>query len=89
MPKLRWRRLSNAMSLVVTCSLWLVHQAHMCRIYNNTTVTIEESLWAEWHALLCEIMLTKCCTAIECDAPPRFCTRWRHLLRFVEPASMA
>jgi hypothetical protein len=47
------------MTLVVTCSLWLVHQAHMCRLHNNTAVTAE-SLWVEWRALLREIMLVKC-----------------------------
>jgi hypothetical protein len=76
------------MALVVTCSLWVVHWVRICRIYNNTAVTAE-SLWAEWRVLLREIVLAKRRTAIECSALAKFCAWWRHLLRLVEPASMA
>jgi hypothetical protein len=84
----RWRRLSNEMALVIACGLWIVHRARIRRIYNNTVVTVE-SLWAEWRALLREIVFAKRRTAIERGTLTKFCARWRHLLRFVEPASMA
>jgi hypothetical protein len=76
------------MALVTTCSLWIVYRARIRRIYNNTAVTVE-SLWAEWRALLREILLTKCRMAIERGTLTKFCAQWRHLLRFVEPVSMA
>jgi hypothetical protein len=85
---LRWRRLSNEMALVTACGLWIVHRARIRRIYNNTAMTVE-SLWAEWRALLREIVFAKRRTAIERGTLTKFCARWRHLLRFVEPASMA
>jgi hypothetical protein len=84
----RWHRLSNEMALVTACGLWVVHRARIRCIYNNTAVTVE-SLWAEWRALLREILPTKCRTAIERGTLTKFCARWRHLLRFVEPVSMA
>jgi hypothetical protein len=83
----RWRRLSNEMALVTACGLWIVHRARIRRIYNNIAVTVE-SLWAKRCALLRGIVLAKR-VAIERDTLAKFCTRWRHLLRFVEPASMA
>jgi hypothetical protein len=85
---LRWRRLSNEMALATACGLWVVHRARIRRIYNNTVVIIE-SLWAEWRALLREIVLAKRRTAIERGTLTKFCARWRHLLRFAEPVSMA
>jgi hypothetical protein len=84
----RWRRLSNEMTLITACGLWIVHRARIRFIYNNTAMTVE-SLWAEWRALLREIVFAKRRTAIECGTLTKFCARWRHLLRFVEPASMA
>jgi hypothetical protein len=75
------------MALVTACGLWIVHRARICRTYNNTAMTIE-SLWAEWRVLLREIVLAKCHTAIERGTLTKFCARWRHLLRFVEPTSM-
>jgi hypothetical protein len=68
----RWRRLSNEMALVTACDLWVVHRARIRRIYNNIAVTVE-SLWAEWRALLREIMLAKRRTAIERGTLTKFC----------------
>jgi hypothetical protein len=85
---LRWRRLSNEMALVTACGLWIVHWARIRRIYNNIAVTVE-SLWGEWRALLREILPTKCRTAIERGTLTKFCAWWGHLLRFVEPVSIA
>jgi hypothetical protein len=84
----RWRRLSKEMALVTACGLWIVHRARIRRIYNNTAVTVE-SLWTEWRALLREIVLTKRRTTIERGTLTKFCAQWRHLLKFVEPVSMA
>jgi hypothetical protein len=71
----RWRRLSNEMALVAACGLWIVHRARTCRIHNNTAVTVE-SLWAEWWALLREIVFAKRFTAIERGKLTKFCARW-------------
>jgi hypothetical protein len=84
----KWRRLSNELALITTCGLWIVHRARIHRIYNFTAVTVV-SLWAEWSASLREIMLAKRRTLIEHGTLTKFCARWRHLLRFVESASMA
>jgi hypothetical protein len=35
----RWRCLSNEMALAIACGIWIVHQAHICHIYNNIAVT--------------------------------------------------
>jgi hypothetical protein len=78
----------NDNNLKGKCGLWIVHRARIRRIYNNAAVTVE-SLWAEWRALLREIVLAKHRTAIERGTLTKFCARWRHLLRFSEPASMA
>jgi hypothetical protein len=83
----KWRRLSNEMALVIACGLWIVHRARIRCIYNNTAVTVE-SLWAEWRALLREIVFAKRHTVIERGTLTKFCAQWRHLLRFVEPAPM-
>jgi hypothetical protein len=84
----RWHRLSNKMALVTACGLWIIHRTRIRRIYNNTAVTVG-SLWAEWRALLREIMFAKRRTAMKCGTLTKFCARWRHLLRFVEPTSIA
>jgi hypothetical protein len=64
----RWCHLSNEITLAITCCLLAVHQAHVCRLHNNTAVTAE-SLQAEWCALLHSIILTKRCTVIVLGTP--------------------
>jgi hypothetical protein len=70
----KWRRLSNEMALVTDCGLWIIYRARIRRIYNNTAVTVE-SLWAEWRALLCEIVLAKRRTTMERGTLTKFCAQ--------------
>jgi hypothetical protein len=65
-------RLLNEMALATACGLWVVHRARIRRIYNNTAVTVA-SLWAEWRALLREIVLAKRCTAFVRGTLIKFC----------------
>jgi hypothetical protein len=63
--KFRQHHLLNELTLVTTCSLYIIQRARICSIYNNITVTAA-SLWIEWRMLLRDIMLAKRRIVMEC-----------------------